>query len=245
MRLGQLARKLDKRPIDIVDFLAKKDITIEENANTKVEDAHVALVFQHFAPSASIGEAPTADIPSSTDTVVSNAEKVSDVGADYGSVVQEADNLETEAEIPEVIKAPKVALSGLKIIGKIELPEPKPKLAEGTIESTVAPDAEPKAVSKEPRKEKRNANFSRPQRSSSNPIALQREREALEAKSKREEEIQRQKERRTQNYLKKVKGPQPTKAVRFVKEETEQMSAAELAEAPKTWWGKFIKWLTT
>jgi hypothetical protein len=155
-------------------------------------------------------------------------------------VAMERTEPDQQPEESEVIKAPKIELSGLKIIGKIDLPEPKKK-PEETAESVSSDNEQPKEESRE----KRNVRSSRPQRPRQNPISLQREQEALEAQRKREEELQRQKERRTQNYLKKVKAPQPTKAVKFVKEKTEQMTAAELAEPPKTLWGKFMKWLTT
>ena len=50
MRLGQLARKLELRPAEIIEFLATKNILIEDDANAKVEDNYVTLVFQQFAP---------------------------------------------------------------------------------------------------------------------------------------------------------------------------------------------------
>jgi len=241
MRLGQLARKLEIRPIDIVDFLAKKNITIEDGTNTKIEDEHATLVFQHFAPTMSLMDATTTEVqPAPQPGPLPPTEELV---LPENNTPADPVRFETapQSEAPEVIKAPKIELSGLKIIGKIDLPEPKNKQPEDTAEKAAPPSAEPKDV----RREKQKPNGNRSRRSSPNPIALQREQEALEAQKKREEELQRQKEKRTQNYLKKVKTPQPTKAAKFIKEQTEQMSAAELAEPPKTWWGKFIKWLTT
>ena len=51
MRLGQLARKLALRPDEIVEFLSAKNIQIEDNSNTKLEDDHVTLIIKKFAPS--------------------------------------------------------------------------------------------------------------------------------------------------------------------------------------------------
>jgi hypothetical protein len=241
MRLGQLARKLEIRPIDIVDFLAKQNITIEDGTNTKIEDEHTALVFQHFAPTMSLMEATSTDVqPTSQQVPLPPTEELV---LPENNTPAAPTRFETapQSEVPEVIKASKIELSGLKIVGKIDLPEPKNKLPEDTAEKPAIPSEEPK----EARREKQKPNGSRSRRSFQNPIALQREQEALEAQKKREEELRRQKEKRTQNYLKKVKTPQPTKAAKFIKEQTEQMSATELAEPPKTWWGKFIKWLTT
>ena len=50
MRLGQLARKLALKPVEIVGYLAKQNIMIEDGGNTKLEDDHVALILQKFAP---------------------------------------------------------------------------------------------------------------------------------------------------------------------------------------------------
>lgn len=231
MRLGQLARKLELRPIEIVEFLATKNIIIDDGTNTKLEAAHAMLAIQKFAPGTEIEDYPDSDSPAiaspSADLLLENMPQ---------DPAQPLNN--TDPEIPteqiEIIKAPKVELSGLKVLGKIELPEVKKKPAEPTQENHTEGEA-PKRK-REPKK--------LPQ-ATKNPIALQREQEALAARKKKEEEVRLQKERRTQNYLKKVKAHQPTKAVRLVKEHTEQISDIDLTEPPKTWWGKLIKWLTT
>ena len=146
---------------------------------------------------------------------------------------------EPDPERIEVIKAQKVELSGLKVLGKIDLPDTKKKQSETPQENSETEQP------REFNREKRSPSYKKTQRPQKNPIALQREREALAAQKKREEELQLQKEKRTQNYLKKVKPHQPTKAAKLIREEAEEMSAAELAEPPKTLWGKFIRWLTT
>jgi len=49
MRLGQLARKLDIKPTQIVSFLTKShNINVEENLNTKIEDDILKLVLDKF-----------------------------------------------------------------------------------------------------------------------------------------------------------------------------------------------------
>jgi hypothetical protein len=237
MRLGQLARKLEVRPIDLVEFLAKQNIYLEDNANTKIEAAHAALALRHFAPHLQLEDVPDADTQSvETNTVLTtpDAEPVKSTVSSEDTVAASEEN----PARPEVIKAPKVELSGLKVLGKIDLPEPKKKQPEPAPESAEAET--PKDVGKE----RRSQNLKRQSRPAKNPIALQREHEAAEAQKKREEELKLQKERRTKNYLKKVKAHQPTKAAKLIKEQAEEMSAAHFEEPPKTWWGKFLKWLT-
>ena len=50
MRLGQLARKLAVKQNELVDFLAQKNIQIENGGNTKIEEAHLVLLLEKFAP---------------------------------------------------------------------------------------------------------------------------------------------------------------------------------------------------
>lgn len=58
MRLGQLSRKLVKKPIEIVDFLAEQEIFIDNNSNAKVSDEVVQVVFSHFDPEGLFTDAP-------------------------------------------------------------------------------------------------------------------------------------------------------------------------------------------
>jgi hypothetical protein len=161
---------------------------------------------------------------------------------------------EFQAEQPEVIKAPKVELSGLKVLGKIELPEPKKKETQPQTEEATEDQAQKQEAPVEstpPYKEKRKPENRKPypnkresnDRPKINPIALHREREALEAEKRRRAQAEQEKEKRTQHYLKKVKVVAPTKSARLIKEEVEEMTP--LAPIPKTWWGKFMKWLNT
>ena len=61
MRLGQLARKLELRPAEIIEFLATKNIVIEDDANAKVEDNYVTMVFRQFAPEMEAENIPEVD----------------------------------------------------------------------------------------------------------------------------------------------------------------------------------------
>jgi hypothetical protein len=235
MRLGQLARKLELRPAEIIEFLATKNIVIEDDANAKVEDNYVALVLRQFAPDMEIENSPAVDAPA-TSTPDEPIPEVNLIDENPAALIPESEPLPDRIE---VIKAPKVELSGLKVLGKIDLPDTKKKQAEAPEENSETEQ------SREFNRERKSPGYKKTQRPPKNPIALQREREALASQQKREEELQLKKEKRTQNYLRKVKSHQPTKAAKLHREEAEEMSAAELAEPPKTLWGKFIKWLKT
>jgi len=235
MRLGQLARKLELRPAEIIEFLATKNIVIEDDANAKVDDNYVALVFRQFAPDMETANTPEVEAAPAT----TPEELIAEVNVEDETPPPLSPPSESVPEQIEVIKAPKIELSGLKVLGKIDLPDPKKKQTEEPSENS---------ETEQPRdfnREKKSQRYNKTPRPQKNPIALQREREALAEQKKREEELQLKKEKRTQNYLKKVKAHQPTKPAKLHREEAEEMSAAELAEPPKTLWGKFVKWLKT
>lgn len=242
MRLGQLARKLAIRPAEIVEILAAHQIQIAEDPNVKLDPSQLSLILQRFSPDLKT-EILAEDRIQEDERPV--ADSVVEISASISSQTSpETMPSEPSPEKSEVIKAPKIELSGLKVLGKIDIPEAKKKTAPESLSKNENDSAVPSETTHERRipayKEKK-----RVQRSTKNPIALEREREALETQKKKEEEAKLQKERRTQNYLKKVKTAAPTKAAKLVKEEVEEMSPAELKEPPKTLWGKFVRWLTT
>lgn len=247
MRLGQLARKLVLRPGEIVEFLAKNNVHIDEGTNTRIDDIYVKLILDRYAPELQI-TTPTLEHEEMKQPLASAVEDehiVEKPQETEDTKIEIPERPEVGEEIPEVIKAPKVSLSGLKVLGKIELPEPRKKdpIPESTTEQPVTfqEDKNPQAEVRTNYNQKRN----REQRPGKNPIALQREKEALEEQKQRQEKVEREKEKRKQNYYKKVKMSPPTKAVKLVEEPTMQMTAEELVEQPKTLLGRLIKWLTT
>lgn len=224
MRLGQLSRKLDITPAEIVQFLASKSVTVGSDVNTKLDEDSVRLALEHFAPGSSDEAVKVESEPMQPPVIEApgiTAEKTDE------------DEFQNDVQSIEVIKAPKIELAGLKVVGKIDLPEKKKK---------EEPDARQENERKPEKTRRVDRNSKRPR---PNPIALQRQKEAAEAARKLEEERRIQKERKTQNYLKKVKTAQPTKAAKIIKEKTEVLTPEELVEPPKGWFQKFLKWLTT
>ncbi len=256
MRLGQLARKLALRPSQIVDYLATLQVSPEEGSNTRLSDEVTGQVVLHFAPDR-LNEILTREekSPEPVTTSAPVEEPSVDIRMEEEVVRVEAVQspvIETSEEKPEVIKASKVELTGLKVLGKIELPEPKKKttpVSESVEEVEVAnneiPVTEKRPVKTEHKEKtsRRRENYTpRPAR---NPIAEQRERKAREEEEKRKAKAEREKEKRTQYYLQRVKTGQPTKAVKIVSEPTETFELNEVRPAPKTWLGKFLRWLNT
>lgn len=278
MRLGQLARKLAVIPAEIVEFLAANNIRIDESTNTRLEHEQLMVVVNHFAPARAAEfvtpvKEETQDIPEDTTQQVEIVEPetvepepvIPTPDIQQEMAIIDDDNIipdvEQEPKV-EVIKAPKVELAGLKVLGKIELPGPKKKEQKSETESTeaTATTATPGAEGKdnalgdqrreagEGREGKRKSHHKsdrtsdqRNKRARKNPIALQREREAYEAQLKREADAKSEKERRTLYYQNRVKASVPTKPARLINEQVVEMTA-DMAKTPTTWLGKFWKW---
>jgi hypothetical protein len=256
MRLGQLARKLALPPSEITEFLASQQIAIADGANARLDENQVSIVLQRFAPGLLADQLQQEAVAEETvaETVVVIEETVPVVSAEIAEAAPDveetgADEEEEGEQKTEVIKAPKVALSGLKVLGKIELPEKKKKaedtaptaLAEETKNASEVPSESPKKPEREQRRTDPRRR-DRDQRPKKNPIALAREREAREAEEKRKEELRLKKELRTQNYMKRVQAKAPTKAARLNREDVIDLSEVDLTPAPKTWLGKFWRW---
>ncbi len=255
MRLGQLARKISIRQSDMVDFLAKTGVVVINESNVRLEDEHVKNILQHFAPNflnEKIEEVETV-VPEAIvvepifpspvqEKVVPQEEVVLKIGIPSIEVEQE--------EKTEVIKAPKVDLPGLKVLGKIELPEPKKKeIAPLEEADKVEEQVTNSDVSSKPQIQRsrvlQDNKRERPNRSAVNSIALQREHDARAAEEKRKTDAIQEKEKRTEYYLKRVKVNAPTKAARIYAEPVDQYTSSLMKEEPKTLLGKFLRWLTT
>lgn len=250
MRLGQLARKLSLRPSQLVDFLAANNIQSEEGSNTKLADAHTEMIVKHFAPESleeimnpALEEAVQAEHPVIEDSI---PVKVEEDGGGPVEVIEKS--VETEpilseqAAESEVIRVQKIELSGLKVLGKIDLPEPKKK----------EPRAEGESSSAEGKPERKGRNSrgkqpgnERAQREWRNPLEVQRRREARELEEKKKAELEREKERKKSHYQNKVKQVQKPKKDKAVKEKVITKKPVDARPAPRTWLGKFVRWWTT
>jgi hypothetical protein len=265
MRVGQLARKLGISPTELINFLASVGIQTPEGSNTKLSAEHLQVAIKNFDATGKLETAwqdenkqdeITEEVTAAADLTASETIEPVEMAssAESASVLESvpvAEEASTENSVGEnkneVIKAPKVELAGLKVLGKIELPEKKKKeppvenITSDT-ESTTTPTEQPRQPHREPRTRNPRHQGSRNDREATrkNPIALKREQEAAEAERKRHEQAKLEKERRTQHYLSKVKSV-PTKPARIIEEEVDELHADQ-SKTPSTWLGKFWKW---
>lgn len=252
MRLAQLARKIAVKPSEIVTFLATHSVTIEDSSNAKITEDHVHLILKHFVPEELIEEAKAAEegqAPPQHQALEQPEESKVEMPS---AVLASTETIEAEGEntpSSEVIKPIKVELPGLKVVGKIDLPEPKKK-EEGKGDAVEVENLPPVAVPRRPSNPENRRSVRQStdqnQRPRKNPIALQREREEKEALRKRQEEERIQKELRTKRYLKKVSTKiTPPKPLKRKGHEEEYEVFQEEPAKPKTFLGRILKWFVS
>jgi hypothetical protein len=237
MRLAQLARKLAVRPSEIVDLLSQNQVFFEDGSNAKLNDDQVRSVVLHVAPERMseimLVQTTEANEPES------QPETIEEIPVEVKSeAVPTVVNPAIETNPSETIRVPKVELAGLKVLGKIELPPPRLK-EEAKEEGKETGEEKPKRERKI-----RPARRDREERPWRNPIAQQREAEVREREERRLEALKQEKERKRLNYLSKVKNSKPPKAVRIY-DETATTPVKAPEQKPRTWIGKFLRWLNT
>jgi len=171
----------------------------------------------------------------------------------------------TEETTDEVIRAPKLKLDGLKVVGKIDLPEPKIKEEAATAADSTETKEEAATVADSPQK-KGTANDSEEikekpvrkkinQRGSQNrrperrilTLAEKREREERTKKKLEKERKEEEKQFRAAYYESKMRERKPVAAKKKKRKANiqEEQRPEEITPAPTTLVGKFLKWLNT
>lgn len=253
MRLAQLARKIGIKPGEIAAFLTDKNLPIDGSSNAKVAEDQVELVLRHYAPDLL---SPVAEIESQ---VLAEEETESVTNPEHLEISEDAPLLASEEDmkvatsdedtvIKEVIKPVLVELPGLKVVGKIDLPESK-KLGAETVEEDKVEAGEKKLPIKKTNEKlgrRRNINRENEQRPRKNIVALQREREARETLKRKLEEKEREKKLRTERYLKKVsKFTPPPQRPKKIKYEDEYEVFSIEPEKPRSFFGKILNWFVS
>lgn len=251
MRLGQLARHLDTTTTEIVRYLAENKIQIKDHPNIKLDENTQNLVIEAFTSSPQADDSP--ELPHNDDEEVNEMpttvehtgkEEVHDPKEEVETTepaVEEPVSTEPQAEV-EVIKAPKVKLPGLTVIGKIDLPEPAPKQVSPETDDTATPEQTAKTKKgKRPGREKLSAEERERRRIKSKKARERRERIQQEKKQKLEQ--QRLKEQKREYYLRKINPPAATKEApkahpKAVKHKKEQQASGSLLS-------RFWKWLNS
>ena len=155
--------------------------------------------------------------------------------------------LESEEEPKDLdkitlIKAPKRELDGLKVVGKIELPEPKIPTKE-----TKKPEEESKQT-RGRHQSRQSGQLSEAEREKRR-LKAKRKKEAYEAREEKRQKQREKKQKKAQNrarYLQKMERKKLSKVKIKQKIEVDESVQTPVTPAPpRTWLGKLWRWLTT
>ncbi len=261
MRVSQLARKLNILPADVLAALPDGAFQAEGAYNARLTPEQVEEVVRFFRPGQ--WEKVLSDLKTVQEETEATAQKGeisrSATGADVQTALPvnsqsaEAEINETQSSVQpvavqlqevEVIRAPKVELPGLRVVGKIEIPEKK------------KPEVPAKQEEKEQRPVQRlmrartSAKEKHKVRPEKNPIAVARERAKREAERQRKKEAELEKQRKTERYLKKIAQRKaqlhhraPAKSNQPKTEQAYQNHLTGVTEPHLTLWQRFKKWL--
>lgn len=237
MRLAQIARELKATPKQISKYLEKKGIDLEKGLNEKLDEALLDELREVFKP---FEEEENSDwsVQSKKEEAPSQVDSLSELEGD----------IEFEEQLPEEvehIKADVPDLEGIKVVGKIDLPEPKLKEEEEEPEEV---QMQTEAVEETPKPEKRQ-DARKKKRNRREPLSdeeKQRREEKRMAKERAAREAKR-KEIRKQNYLNSVQQQHPIKKkpepVKEVIQEVEEQSAPPAREEKPGLLKRAFRWL--
>jgi translation initiation factor IF-2 len=152
MRLGQASRKMNVGHNTILEFLAKKGHTVENNPNAKLSPEQVALLSKEFAASASEKEEASGLSIGGKHTETITAKVVAEPHRkkeddEQDILIKNLGSKELkhkEEPAPEKVVREKAKLEGLKVVGKIETEKPEKKKATKEKEKEEPPVVEKK-----------------------------------------------------------------------------------------------------
>lgn len=294
MRLGQLARKVNKNQDEVRRFIEKEFNTeLNHDPNVKIEQEHLDAVLDAF-----VVEEVTEEKPAEVSEVVEEktndeeTKEMAEVSAESAEEeVEEAPTEELEEELPadeieeesveaveldpfverpvdpdaELIKAPKVELEGFKVVGKIDLPEPK-VVEEASTEEIDELDASMQAINQDVKTAKVAEavevaeNIEKDEEAEENSIYKDSKgiyhfsqeqldnREKFFERKREKERLEREKEKKKRHYedmmAQTKKDGTPKKAVKGqAPKKPSKKKVVEQKQEPTTLWGKFLRWL--
>lgn len=285
MRLGQLSRKLQVKTAEIIDFLQSEyDVVINNHPNSKVPEELLALLEDHFKKDIVLESAaelenaiieehevvldvPKTETPNDSEIQESPLEELEKVVIIENSPNYNNDIVEDEAElniIDGVIKAPKIEFAGVKVVGKIELPEKTIEAPTDTLIEEVSPidpnndienseeqvNAEP--ITPEQVEKKRKSRPSKTSQSerkdrhrrNDQPLLTPEEQRRIKLKEAQKQKLEAQKakkENRRETYSQELKPAKNNSSSQKKKKIISNKTPKK--QKSTSLWGRFIYWL--
>jgi hypothetical protein len=137
MRLSQLARKLEISPSELLEFFKKNNIDHYTSPNNRIREEDEVFALQNYkikvvqAKENAVNKRKQ-DILSAADALEDDGSKPADLDNEMIPDIKENQKDDQGNDVNEVeyIRMPKVKLEGVKVVGKIDLPESSKKATE-------------------------------------------------------------------------------------------------------------------
>jgi len=269
MRLSQLARKLNVSQSEINGLLKRRGVSHKGGGNTKMNEDHVTLVIEYFMPEL-LEENEIADENITVESKneiheeqevkeEQKEELIPEVVEEEKSISETAPNDDiVEIEVIEVIRAPKVQLEGLRVVGKIDLPEKEKKPNKEKPAEEIKKEAvkvEKKEVNNKPssnkhgHKKSKHRNYSKVRGKSQEETYDEKLKRLEREKSRTHKEHQKKiREKKKQYYLKTVQKkqvsiPKPKTVKKQSENITSDTSIKNRKKTNKNLFGRFWPWL--
>lgn len=277
MRLSALARKIDQTPKKLTLFLEENNIKLDNGINTILNEEAIQLVYNYFAPEQKKDPVieNTSDVEDQDDNLGEIDEKESqkesidtkpeedntvpsgsindgkEVDKSNVQVKPKAGTIEDleegKAEEIDLIKVKKVKLEGIKVVGKIELPE-KPKKEESEKSDPNAKVETPVKPKKELRAKRAGHPGKKYQkgRKSRKPLSYEEKLKIEERNKKRQlkQKLKKEKERKKAHYEQTVKAKIVSKSKKKkTKKQSLQLAKSQEVVVYKNPIKRFWAWL--
>lgn len=262
MRLGQLSRQIGVSQKEIAAFIKKeKGIELKLHPNVKVDDEITPQVIEHFAQPTT--QSTEGDVVNKTKqplpTPQTESELVTETPVSEPIVTQtEKEDIAIDEPI-EKIKTVIPQLEGIKVVGKIDLPEvistelkatetDSENQEESATEEPIAP-LSPNATPMFKRKPKRKKNVKKPTKPKQKTETEEEKRikEIAQVEAMREERKKKLRAANKEKHLSQVKSyqkPKPKKKTNKKEQPTPKVIQKQ-APKPKTLLGKIWRWMNT
>lgn len=267
MRLGQLSRKVEIKPSEILSYLKNEfDVELGSHLNTKVDDTLAEKVIENFSTQKKlvsstpikevVTEIPLEPKPSKQKKDKPEIQNEPETEIDIKEEILSIEEMDEDIRLnAAVIKAPKIDLPGPTVIGKIDLP---PSLEEQMVEidgvmmskADLARRKKEERTARKEARQKTNTRSSKTVRTSrikseEQLEQLKRDQEASELAKKIASREKRIAAKKKEEAKAKPVRTTPKKKKKPVKKRVMESEPKVVIPVPKTWYGKLWKWFNT
>ena len=220
--------KEEEPKVEIIEIDKELEVPVNE---VDISNEEVKIIQEEIVPT----------VPE-VDSQITQEESEDSIDTERLIELMESEEASVDLSKIKLIKAPKKELSGLKVVGKIDLPEPKNKDTENS------EDEDTKArLDRDDRKERRKISQEEREQRRLNAKKKKEEYELRQERRRKEKEKKERKAKKEAHYKQQLQRAQSNKSIIKASSKRKKESAELEDQLPKptTLLGKFLRWLNT